>query len=573
MNRPSDPGVRPRVLILLAAASVASVGFWFAGHRSSAARSLVPAQQTGVQVDLEANPAPQTVAHPVRVLLDAPVPSAPPRAKQSVLAGGVAIEVVTEQNAPVPGAKFAVVDARAQVVAEGVTDRQGHYLLPRPATPVEIALYVAAAGFADQRLDLPMPLPERARVVLPNAATIRGRVVRAGDGTGAPVGTRVFAWRTLSAPPLGLFRAVDSGLPTMLHANTGPDGTFELTRAEPGVRYTVAAGCCGWTSMQPMADVTADAAAIEVRLWRLFGAMVTARLPNGKEPSPSSLGRWYARGPAGVEAEWVDFPSLPTLLAGLREVSGVWRGNEHDWRRQLVLFAARHDAPTLATCSLRYQIPGFERMNSGLNLPALDRRVGELGVTLRATVAGHGTLKVALRDGVDIKSLGRVLSTTPAHVDLLPDDAAQDPVRVSLRDLGRGVVDVEGVPFGSYRVRVWVGGDRVFPTEGDGEVQIGAQPTEIVVAQLGRGAVLLRVAERDATRHNRSLAVAVRYGGETVRQVSFGQPPYVLQGFVPGEYELEVRSSGRDGDVAFAKLDRVVVKANQLVTEDVRWTR
>jgi hypothetical protein len=497
--------------------------------------------------------------------------------------------VVAAASRPVPGAAVLVVDTAWTPMATGRTDSNGEWraAIGAGSARTPLSALVSADGFGRQRADLPDPLPARYEVRLERAAAITGWVTL-GDGRPAPAGTRVFAWETLTAPPAAAFRHGQDDAAALVACSVEADGRFALGGVSPSRRYHLGAGRPGWTTVELADDVAPDSAPVALQLWRLYGCVVRAAFPGGGPAPPSRLGSLYPHAPK--EARWieVEYPSIQLSLAGIHHVEGVRRhGILFDWRNLLLVYAASHEAAALHGMRLVYRIPGVETTEVSTDIPAIDGSIGERCATLRPTALGFGTLRLELSGGAAIApspgsgddNAGASGDSPPwdtwtdaAHVEIVSQSSAAG-YRVSLPALRPGTSEIDGVPFGVYRVRLVLKGGGAYPGPAGATMQIGHEPAVLAVSLDELGSVRLRPEDYDATRRHLGITVHVApEGGTASATYSLTGPPYLVQGLKPGRYDLQLEAWSRGHGRDQASVSALVLRG-QMSEVRFSWTR
>jgi RNA polymerase sigma-70 factor (ECF subfamily) len=504
-----------------------------------------------------------TTAEPTIALLEKPVPAP--------IAEGIPVRVLAKATEePIAGARVLVIDAERAVHARAVTDADGICRVAWPNAGEPIEVIANAEGFADRRIQVSNRPLDAIQLSLEEPLTIKGRVTLY-DGRIPSFPVRVYAWTSFGHPSPRDFDLADRGEPVMLSCTTREGGEFKLLGAASGARYTVAAGAPGWT-VRELKEEADDASFLELRLERMFGLVLRAKLEGGGDAPHSRL--WSCGSDEPIDsASKVYFPSAQASCAGVRELAGVPQMGS-DWRTIETLYCAPQDDGQIGPAARQYRVPGFELNKVEFYLPATEgETVAERTVTFIPSSLGVGTLRIRFEGPLELGKAASALWLSPHQVLLESLSAAAPSHQVPFKDPSRGVVDFDALPCGPYRLSILIGDGRWFPRDAPEHViHVGPEPLEVQVPVEAHGAVLLRPSKYNADLRGAGLEVhAGRAGRNFQARYVFQRGPYVLSGLREAAYELKISAHQRDGKPVTITLSDVQVQAGKVVEQTFDW--
>lgn len=448
------------------------------------------------------------------------------------------VNVIDENEAPVPGVRILVVDETSAFDAGG-TDATGSIQLGF-ISHEGWALRAEKDGYAPVVRLLPSPFPTSMVLRLWRSGAITGQV--SWKDTGIPVpGATVLAFRDGHEPRASEIRQALSASPihTVQVAVADEVGRYRIDGCAVGHRYTVRAATQGGVTEKALCGVRPDSDGDDLELSGFYGAVLHLHDMSGHELKTSP--DFFGRGPS-VSSIDVTLTPVSVIPPEFYVLTGE-RYNELELlhsRDPLVLLSSPRHGGRAGPVRFQVEVPGYEAIWTDVEVAAVEATLPEYGVAAKALAGQWGRLRIqcagTFADVVPDSTTGLFVGTLQLRV---ADAAGGGALFIPIRKPCFGEHLISGIPFGSY-TGVFVSGewtpiastrDRIVAfriAESDASIALDSQDVGAVEVTL--------VDEWEEAYEGEAVFRIYRPGGDAY--YSFRRAPFVLDGLEPGTYKL-----------------------------------
>ncbi len=449
------------------------------------------------------------------------------------------VTVVDSADHPVTGAEVYVGEGNDRIGPEATSADGIARVRIRPALATMIA--ASHPGYSIGLVQLnPEVAPRPAYMIhLIDEVTITGTVMDAVGGQ-PQVAYVVKAWRPDAARSEGDVRGVSLEALRVPEALSGADGTFTLRGLAPKAGVTLIAYGPGRLSW-PVSASGGDRSVV-LKVEQGYGALI--RLEDAEGGRPRSNPRLLGRGPTIQEPGGGHYLSpnradlaligIPADLLGPRSRDAC-----------LVLHSDTHSGAQI-TATVLLDAPGYESVTADIVLGPLHEGIPEYSFPLRRKVDGFGTVRVHLADPTvpDRNTL-----TGHTSIWLLPgqaDDVDSAALAFEVQEWKSGVIEVKGIPWGSYSLQVNAlhGMFRRTAVCGESASQsftLAGAPVDVTVDASGTCGLEILSADSSGNFLDRIGFIDLKYeGAPTSSQIGFRTPPYRVSLLPPGRCKIKL---------------------------------
>lgn len=453
--------------------------------------------------------------------------------------------ILASDDLPVSDALITILSTR-KLLSQHTTDRTGHATIDGPETGDAVVL-VRATGFAVHHGQLRRPFPSHVEVRLEEAHSIRG-VVRLDNGDAPPVPVVIMAWPSEQEPPPSAFVGDE---PTLRLPSTRTDssGRFVLDSLDPSSTYSVAAGAPGWTTKTIATSVRPTSGQeIHLILWRVHACLVRVREGNGDlPPRANAFSRLELPGSLTRKSMRIGPDSVDASLAGLGLLPGI--ENPTDYRDYLLAYKSATQSVIPELAGIHFSILGYAPATARVPVFPVAGPIPIRTIVLERTVDGFGSLRIRLSREDVTGHRPRIQDRDAVAAVLLEPVTGGTTLSLDLYDLTRHEKMVEGVPAGDYWVSLrGLKCNYVDPeaTQLSQLVQVRPSSHSVVefdVSTLCYAELVPTTNSGMSLNYDEQIVVTIHDTSEAIdvsRKAYFGGRPYVLQGLVPGEYDMVI---------------------------------
>ncbi len=446
----------------------------------------------------------------------------------------------------------------------GKSDRLGECRVPAAAGGLQ-EVEAQCEGFCPVRTTLSSSI-DRQSIVLRRYCEISGSVGCLG-GT-IPAGAHVMA--IPESLNWSKHETLDDLLadPRIKSATINADGSYSLGQLCESDACDVYAVCRGFVPTIYGQSVKPPKQGFDLQIAKLFGVRIQY-VDNAGGPLQAGPLIYSSQNPTIQASSGAAIP-VNALSGILKTLIGLPPDSLRESSRfdELVLYASRDAASEPGPLSIWGHIPGYERYQGVVMMPAL-ATIAEPPVhkvALARATSGFGQLAIRFKGSLVNGLPTMSIKDTRSFLYLIDEDETY--IEIPMPDLSAGPHLVDGVPFGTYAVQFgWRSLPFRYPPEGVvATAVIDETPEHVEIDCSGVAAVRLEFPSGTALSNGDIRVVVVeRHTSRTLMPTCSAAGDFFIVGLLPGEFKFEVPTASLEtewvycpaGSVARAALSRV----------------